>query len=360
MVRRGDNGSGALRPSLATDYNGRMEPRRTTVSVIVTVRNEIGTIGPLLDSLAGQTRPPDEVVVVDGGSDDGTLEALRARAAAGDLPLTVLHRPGTNISEGRNAAIAAASHPAIAVTDAGVRLPPEWLAELASALERGAGVAAGFFASDPRGAFETALGATTLPEAPEIRPERFLPSSRSVAFWKADWARVGGYPEWLDFGEDLVFDMRLLDRTGPAAFVPAACVRFRPRPGLRAFARQYYRYARGDGKAGLWPRRHAVRYATYVVLVPALVWLGLRAHPAFLLGLPAGLGAMIARSCARLTRQWDALGRVGRLAACLWVPVIRVVGDVAKMVGYPPGVLWRIRHRPPAWRPAPGVGRGAT
>jgi len=29
----------------------------------------------------------------------------------------------------------------------------------------------------------------------------------------------------------------------------------------------------------------------------------------------------------------------------LWVPVIRVVGDVAKMMGYPVGVRWRLTSR---------------
>jgi hypothetical protein len=27
-----------------------------------------------------------------------------------------------------------------------------------------------------------------------------------------------------------------------------------------------------------------------------------------------------------------------------------VAGDVAKMIGYPVGWWWRLRHRPPNWR----------
>jgi hypothetical protein len=34
-----------------------------------------------------------------------------------------------------------------------------------------------------------------------------------------------------------------------------------------------------------------------------------------------------------------------QIEATLWVPVIRAVGDVAKMMGYPVGWLWRIQHR---------------
>ena len=31
--------------------------------------------------------------------------------------------------------------------------------------------------------------------------------------------------------------------------------------------------------------------------------------------------------------------------AVLWVPAIRITGDLAKMVGYPVGWVWRLRHR---------------
>ena len=327
------------------------------VSVIVTVRDERASIYALLDSLALQRRAPDEIVVVDGGSRDGTLEALQARAGRGELPLVVLSRPGANISAGRNAAIAAASGPVIASTDAGVRLDDVWLAELVAPMERGARFVGGFFGSAPQTPFELALGAATLPEASEIDARRFLPSSRSVAFLKEDWARAGGYPEWLDYCEDLVFDFRLRAVAGPQAFAPAAMAWFRPRSNLTAFARQYYRYARGDGKAGLWPWRHAVRYAVYGAAAPALVWLAWARHPLWCLGLAAGAAWMLRRPYARLARQWRGYDVTQRALAVAWVPAIRVVGDLAKMLGYPAGVWWRVRHGAPAWRPAAADGR---
>ena len=103
------------------------------ISVITTVKNEGESIHRLLDSLAAQTRAPDEVVVCDGGSTDGTLDALRAETR---LPLKVIVRPGANISQGRNAAIAEATGEVIACTDAGVVLAPEWLQELVSTVRR--------------------------------------------------------------------------------------------------------------------------------------------------------------------------------------------------------------------------------
>jgi glycosyltransferase involved in cell wall biosynthesis len=326
------------------------------VSVVATVLNEGRSIDRLLASLAAQTRLADEVVIVDGGSTDGTLERLRAWAA-GRTSATVLSRPGANISAGRNAAIAVARGPVIACTDAGVVLADDWLAMLCAPFASGARAVSGFFVADPVGPFETALGATTLPLVDEVDPETFLPSSRSVAFLKEAWAAAGGYPEWLDYCEDLVFDFRLVAAGGRPAFAAGAVVAFRPRPSLGAFVRQYYRYARGDGKADLWPLRHALRYGAYgfaaslglaAVAADRPLWLGL---------LAAGFLLTLRRPYRRLLRQWRALGPAGRLAALAWVPVIRVAGDLAKMAGYPVGLAWRWRHRPPAWRPADSVGR---
>lgn len=318
------------------------------VTVIATVLNESGSIGRLLDSLATQTRPPDEVVLVDGGSTDDTLAVLEAYAAAGRLPLRVLSRPGSNISQGRNAAIEAATGEVIASTDAGVRLSPDWLAALLAPFEAAGGdgvtVVGGFFQPDPQTDFETALGATTLPALADVAPQRFLPSSRSVAYRKAAAQAVGGYPAWLDYCEDLIFDFKLHQRYGPFAFAPRAMVYFRPRPTLGAFVRQYYRYARGDGKAGLFFRRHLARYLTYLVATPLLIALALWHSPWWALGFLAGGAAMLRTPFKRLwpaTRGW---GRLRRLRAFAWVPVIRLAGDGAKMAGYPVGVWWRVKR----------------
>ncbi|WP_322797912.1 glycosyltransferase [Thermoflexus sp.] len=313
------------------------------VSVIATVKNEGDSIQELLDSLVLQSRSPDEVIIADGGSTDGTLERLRAERR---LPLRIIEAPGTNIAQGRNRAIAAARGEIIAVTDAGVRLHPRWLEHLLRPFEERPGtmVAAGFFLPDPRTPFEVAMAATVLPERREIRPDRFWPSSRSVAFRKAAWEAVGGYPEWLDYCEDLVFDFALYERFGPFAFVPEAVVYFRPRRTMRAFFLQYYRYARGDGKADLWRLRHAIRYGTYLGLIPALAGLSLGVHPLFTLGYLLGGWLYLRLPYRRLFRLWQDYTWRDRIQMALWIPLIRVWGDVAKMCGYPVGVWWRWRH----------------
>ena len=315
------------------------------VSVICTVKNEAHAVCRLLDSLAGQTRRPDEVVITDGGSTDGTPAILADFAARAPFPLRVIAAPGSNIAQGRNLAIRAATGDIIASTDAGVWLEPTWLADLVAPFaDPHVHVVSGFFVPDPQTVFETALGATTLPAVEEVRPDRFIPSSRSVAFRQAAWEAVGGYPEWLDYCEDVIFDLDLRARFPDFGWAPTAVAHFRPRASLRAFARQYYLYARGDGKAGLWPKRHAIRYVTYLILAPLLVALGFRRRLAWL-ALLGGLAAMLFTPTKRLARLTRGQPVGTRLRAAGWAPIIRVTGDVAKMVGYPVGVRWRLTTR---------------
>lgn len=323
------------------------------ITLIATVLNEGDNIHRLLDSLARQTRQPDEIVIVDGGSTDQTQATIQDYA--GRLPLRLLVEPGCNISAGRNRAIAAAQGDIIATTDAGVVLEDTWLERLIQPLLADAilQVAGGFFLAEANTVFEVAMGATVLPLPDEIDAATFLPSSRSVAFRKVAWERVGGYPEWLDYCEDLIFDLRLKASGGPFAFVPGAVTHFRPRTTLRSFYQQYFRYARGDGKADLWRKRHAIRYVTYLVVLPAILLLGALLHPLLWGLLLPGAAAYLYQPYRRLPVVLRHAGRTSPgdwLYAALLVPVIRVVGDVAKMAGYPVGWRWRLQHHPPDWK----------
>jgi glycosyltransferase involved in cell wall biosynthesis len=318
--------------------------RAVPVSVILTVLNEAEAVRGVLESLCVQTRRPDEVVVADGGSRDQTVAVLREYATR--LPLQFVSAPGSNISQGRNTAIRAARGGILAVTDAGVRCRPDWLERLAAPFVSPSVMAvAGFFCSAPRTVLETAMGATVLPEARDVNPATYLPSSRSVAFRREAWEAVGGYPEWLDYSEDVLFDLAIRQKFGPFTFVPKAVVEFRPRSSLGALARQYFQYARGDGKANLFPRQHAVRYFTYLVVAPLLTYSAVTVSPwMWLVGAAAGL-AYLRLPLRRLWPNLSAMPATDQARALLYLPLIRLTGDIAKMAGYPLGVLWRINIR---------------
>lgn len=322
------------------------------ITLIATVLNEGDNIHRLMDSLVKQTRLPDEIVIVDGGSTDATPATIQGYADR--LPLRLIVEPGCSISAGRNRAIHAAQGDIIAVTDAGVVLAADWLDKLTQPLLANPEiqVVSGFFLAEAHTPFEVAMGATVLPLADEINPAGFLPSSRSVAFRKDAWALTGGYPEWLDYCEDLILDLRLQKMAGPFAFAPDALVYFRPRRSLRAFFKQYYLYARGDGKADLWRKRHAIRYLTYLVALPAALLLGAVVHPLLWGLLLPGAAVYLRQPYRRLPTVMRQAGRTAPgdwLYAALLVPVIRVVGDVAKMIGYPVGWRWRLQQHPPDW-----------
>ena len=84
-----------------------------------------------IDSILGQTRPPSELVLVDDGSTDRTVE--RARRAGGRL-LRVVSQPNSGIAAARNRGIAELTSPLIALSDADDISLPERFAALAEAL----------------------------------------------------------------------------------------------------------------------------------------------------------------------------------------------------------------------------------
>lgn len=335
-----------------TPQNDKLGER---VSVVLTVLNEAGAIGRLLDELLAQDEPADEIIVVDGGSSDGTP----AIVASYGQRVRLIRLPNANISQGRNRGVTDARNDLVAVTDAGVRLGSDWLRLITAPLHRQeAEVVAGFFQPDPWTPLERAMGATVLPALDDIDPSTFLPSSRSIAFRKDVWRLAGGYPEWLDYCEDLIFDINL--RRLPEvrqAFEPAATAGFRPRSSLRSFFRQYYRYARGDGKADLWRGRHAARYLSYAYLAAVATCLltpSTRRHRwqmlALVISVLAGCALYLRRPVRRLRRQVRGASAGEWLYMLAMLPVIRLAGDAAKMLGYPAGWCWRLRHRPNDWR----------
>lgn len=314
----------------------QQEPR---ISLITTVKNEADNIAELLDSMLAQSLSPDEIVINDNGSSDATADIIQQYIDRGIHPIRLVHG-GHNIPSGRNNAIRHARGAIIASCDAGLTLPPDWLLSITAPLLGGeADIVGGFFTPDARSLWEVALGAANYPDAEEINPDTFLPAGQSIAFTRAAWEAVGGFPEWADTCEDLIFDIALRERGFRFAWAPTAAVRFRPRSTPRGYFWQYFSYARGDGVAGLFTLRHVIRYSSYALLL-VLVSIAYRWRAAVLWLIVLGAAVHVRRSLRRAWKHSRALTRRQRYVVLALAPAIRLIGDVAKMLGYPVG-LWR-------------------
>jgi glycosyltransferase involved in cell wall biosynthesis len=305
------------------------------VSLIATVLNAADHAPAFLASIRSQSRVPDEVIVVDGGSTDGTLQLLRAAGG-----ITLIEEPGANIARGRNVAIAHAMHETIAVADADCEYPPGWLERLLGPLQAGADVAMGISEPIVTSLFEACVASVNLPlAAAEVEEATFMPSARSVAFRREAIEAVGGYPEWLPIGEDMWVDLRWRERGMAMRLAPEAVARWRPRTSLTGTWIQYFRYGRGDARAGMHPERHALRFAVYGGLAAALA--SRRAWPKALVACGA-----IAYARRPVARGWiRARTPAERAAATVAVPALMAWIDAAKMTGYAVGLVDRLSPR---------------
>jgi hypothetical protein len=304
------------------------------VSLVSTVLNARPHIEGFLESVRRQARQPDEVILVDGGSSDGTLEVVRAEPG-----ILALSEPKANISRGRNVGIRAAAHDVIAITDADCVLAPDWLERLLRPLADGADVSAGFYepvAPAPWQVFATA----SIPDADEVRPG-WMPSSRSLAFRREAFEAAGGYPEWLEVGEDMYLNHRLLATGARMELATDAVVYWRARPSLGATWRQYARYAQGDALGGMYPERHLARFVAYgavaVMVASRNRWL-----------LACAALAAMARAARPIRRARRRLPPASpeRWTALAGVPAAMAFIDVAKMAGSLRGLARRAGYRP--------------
>jgi glycosyltransferase involved in cell wall biosynthesis len=298
------------------------------VSLVTTVKDSADHVGEFLASVRAQTRMPDEIVVVDGGSTDGTLDRLR-----GAEGITLIEEQGANISRGRNLAIQAATHDVLAVSDADCVLEPAWLERLLEPIESGGDVSMGTSVPVVDGFLQACIAAVNLPSPEELDEATFMPSARSVAFRRSAIEAAGGYPEWLDIGEDMYVNHRWRELGLDLRLARGAVVHWRLRRGLRATWRQYFRYARGDAIAGMYPGRHALRFAVYGGLAASLL---LRRRMPPTVALLAG-AAYASRPVARAVARAKGPGK--RVAAAAVVPTLMAFLDVAKMAGYVDGRL---------------------
>lgn len=105
------------------------------VSVVVPVYNVESYITECLESLAAQTLPDLEVIVVDDGSRDGSARIAEGFAAR-DPRFVVVHQPNRGPGPARNEGVLRARGTYLAFADSDDVVPPEAYGTLVSSLER--------------------------------------------------------------------------------------------------------------------------------------------------------------------------------------------------------------------------------
>lgn len=269
----------AFREALSPDQR-LAEP--VHMSVLVPARNEAGRITLLLQDLAAQAPVrPDEVIVVDDASEDGTLAQARSMAARWPA-LRVLALEGAH---GKKAALeagmAVATHPVVLFTDADVRFGPGRLAAFGRAwAASGADLLLGpVFMREAHGLWgryqrEEQAVLLGVSAGSALTGTALLANGANLAVRRTVFAAIGGYAadrHWAS-GDDMFLLRRVQRAGGRVAFVaePAAAVEVEPAAGVAEWARQRLRWA---GKLRAYPAPAAFAFGALAIGLPwALAW----------------------------------------------------------------------------------------
>jgi len=286
-----------------------LTPINKPVSLIATIKNEQKSIPPWFESIYAGDLLPDEIIIVDGGSTDNTLDILTDQSSTSPVPLIIISIVDANIAQGRNAAINQATCPIISVTDFGCRPKKDWLKKLIFPFCHNSDidVVAGWYQAVDRHGKRLKL--RRWPSLDQIDPENFIPSSRSIAFKKTAWEATGGYPEWLTLtGEDTLYAMELKNVTKLWAFAPEAVVEWHAPDTLIDYWKKQYYWSFGDGEAGIntnYYRKLTAQLALLlVILILATTLLIVFAYPINIIIAGLFLLAITISISVILVKQW--------------------------------------------------------
>ncbi|WP_182885511.1 glycosyltransferase family 2 protein [Microbispora sp. H10885] len=277
------------------------------VSVIMPVLNEERHLRDAVRQVLEQDyEGPLEVVISVGPSHDRTQEVADAIAAE-DRRVVVVPNPTGRTPNALNAAIAASRNPIIARVDGHAILPRDYLRTAVETLEQtGADNVGGIMAAEGITPFEQAV-ACAMTSKIGVGNARFHTGGEAGpadtvylgVFRRSALDRVGGYDEHFLRAQDWEMNHRIRETGGLVWFQPRMRVTYRPRPNVRALAKQYFHYGRWRRVVS---RTHQgtinLRYLAPPAAVAAMA-LGLVVSPVFWPGLliPGGyLAAIVAGS----------------------------------------------------------------
>src|SRR6266496_6473760 len=214
------------------------------ISVIVPVRNEEDSIRELLDNLLTQTRRPDEIVITDGGSTDSTREII-TEYIRNQAPIRLIRATAALPGRGRNLAAAEAKFEWLGFIDAGIRPAKNWLNTLVSRVEKDDTLDVVYGSWEPitDSFFKECAAITYLPPPVLINGISTRPRSIASTLMRREvWRAVGGFPESLRSGEDLIFMNRVESAGFRFVFEPLAVVYWSIKPTLATTFKRFVAY----------------------------------------------------------------------------------------------------------------------
>ena len=221
-------------------------------SLVVTCFNEMESLPRWYENIISQTRQPDEIVIVDSESTDGTTQFLKNWSNRDEKVKIIVQK--CKPARGHNIGNEAAKYEYIASTDMGVRLSPIWCEELIKPFEEDASieVVAGNTQIDKESIKSAVARAEYYIENgghANLEPG-FVPGNRSMAYTKKLWRELGGLPEDLTFyADDSVFGRQIVEGGYKMGYAPKAMTYWERPQKLNQFWKEQFNYGRGDGEA---------------------------------------------------------------------------------------------------------------
>lgn len=332
-----------------------MEEVPPKVSIVVTSLNAEEGIADCLRSLFSQDYGNFEVILVDGGSSDSTVE--KAREVAGECAKfrAVVDDSAKTPAAGRNRGVKIASGEFVAFTDSDCEAKPDWISILMSpqhwVATTGAIGGKTLFTkvSDDRGmlkalhaAIATGLGSggsAQFLDRKTAAKVRSLPSC-NVIYRKNVFETYGGFDETLRFCEDSCLNALIRKHGFKLTYLPEAVIRHGHRSSVLHFVSWTYNYGKGRASA---MRRDINAFslpALSLVFAPVLL-ITLAIHPTFtmdvVLPLVFGIyfGLVIASSLLN-TGKWRR-GILRYIVAYFLIHLSYVVGLFVGLVHAPSG-----------------------
>lgn len=225
-------------------------------SLVSTVFNEIENLTNTIANIEAQTLLPNEVVIVDAGSTDGTWQELIKWKKNSKITIVIILEEGCNVAKGRNKAIEESTYDLIASTDFGCTHHPNWLASIIIPFKnnRKLDVVGGAFTVDFSSLTSIWQKADfIINNGHHFEMDDFYTvTSRSIAYKKEVWKKLDGYPEWLTLAsDDSIFWRKIKSHGFVYKLIENEYVFWNRHLLLQAYKQEAYRYGLGDGESNL-------------------------------------------------------------------------------------------------------------